>query len=46
MKKLLVKLLYEGVTDEYKVNFLETEGFTCVYALKKTEFKRYLSSLK
>jgi phosphopantetheinyl transferase len=26
------KILYEGVTDEYKVNFLETEGFTCVYA--------------
>jgi phosphopantetheinyl transferase len=26
------KILYEGVTDEYKVNFIETEGFTCVYA--------------
>lgn len=26
------KILYEGVTDEYKIHFLETEGFTCVYA--------------
>ncbi|MDO6811377.1 4'-phosphopantetheinyl transferase family protein [Tenacibaculum soleae] len=26
------KILYEGVTDEYQINFLETEGFTCVYA--------------
>lgn len=26
------KILYEGVTSEYKINFLETEGFTCVYA--------------
>ena len=26
------KILYEGVTDEYKIYFLETEGFTCVYA--------------
>ncbi|MEX6627020.1 4'-phosphopantetheinyl transferase family protein [Tenacibaculum salmonis] len=28
----LGKILYEGVTDEYKIHFLETEGFTCVYA--------------
>ncbi|WP_299156976.1 4'-phosphopantetheinyl transferase superfamily protein [uncultured Tenacibaculum sp.] len=26
------KILYEGVTSEYKINFLETERFTCVYA--------------
>ncbi|CAM1348975.1 4'-phosphopantetheinyl transferase family protein [Tenacibaculum insulae] len=26
------KILYESVTDEYKIHFLETEGFTCVYA--------------
>jgi phosphopantetheinyl transferase len=26
------KILYEGVTNEYKIHFLETEGFTCVYA--------------
>lgn len=26
------RILYEGVTDEYKIHFLETEGFTCVYA--------------
>lgn len=26
------KILYEGITDEYKIYFLETEGFTCVYA--------------
>jgi phosphopantetheinyl transferase len=25
------KIIYEGVTDEYKIHFLETEGFTCVY---------------
>ncbi|WBX73443.1 4'-phosphopantetheinyl transferase superfamily protein [Tenacibaculum pacificus] len=30
--KTLGKILYEGVTDEYKIHFLETEGFTCVYA--------------
>ncbi|WP_272151283.1 4'-phosphopantetheinyl transferase family protein [Tenacibaculum aiptasiae] len=26
------KILYEGVTSEYNIHFLETEGFTCVYA--------------
>lgn len=26
------EILYEGVTDQYKIYFLETEGFTCVYA--------------
>ncbi|MCD8440367.1 4'-phosphopantetheinyl transferase superfamily protein [Tenacibaculum finnmarkense] len=27
------KILYEGITDEYQIHFLETEGFTCVYAI-------------
>ncbi|SOU86030.1 4'-phosphopantetheinyl transferase family protein [Tenacibaculum dicentrarchi] len=27
------KILYEGITDEYQIYFLETEGFTCVYAI-------------
>ncbi|CAL2104053.1 4-phosphopantetheinyl transferase [Tenacibaculum sp. 190130A14a] len=26
------KILYEGQTSEYNIHFLETEGFTCVYA--------------
>ncbi|WP_299106550.1 4'-phosphopantetheinyl transferase superfamily protein [uncultured Tenacibaculum sp.] len=26
------KILYEGQTSEYDIHFLETEGFTCVYA--------------
>lgn len=26
------KILYEGETSEYKIHYLETEGFTCVYA--------------
>ncbi|MCG8182965.1 4'-phosphopantetheinyl transferase family protein [Tenacibaculum piscium] len=27
------KILYKGITDEYRIHFLETEGFTCVYAI-------------
>ncbi|MBE7652144.1 4'-phosphopantetheinyl transferase family protein [Tenacibaculum finnmarkense] len=29
----LGRILYQGITDEYKIYFLETEGFTCVYAI-------------
>ncbi|WP_233896809.1 4'-phosphopantetheinyl transferase family protein [Tenacibaculum piscium] len=31
--KSLGRILYEGITDEYRIHFLETEGFTCVYAI-------------
>ncbi|MBE7628736.1 4'-phosphopantetheinyl transferase family protein [Tenacibaculum piscium] len=27
------KILYQGITDMYQIIFLETEGFTCVYAI-------------
>jgi len=28
---------YEGHTSYYDITFLEFEGFTCVYAIKKEE---------
>ncbi|WP_233899604.1 4'-phosphopantetheinyl transferase family protein [Tenacibaculum piscium] len=31
--KSLGRILYQGITDEYRIHFLETEGFTCVYAI-------------
>ncbi|WCC44676.1 4'-phosphopantetheinyl transferase superfamily protein [Tenacibaculum finnmarkense] len=31
--KTLGRILYQGITDEYQIHFLETEGFTCVYAI-------------